>query len=107
MMWCGLFYWLDLDKAKGRAFVIGNDQSTTLKSVFSSVCEIIKNEKDIDIFVKYKPPPNTLSPIEFGNYSADYQKFHALTGWEPFYSIRDGLIKTVKYFVDLSIPSPI
>jgi len=89
-----------LDKAQGQAFVIGNGQHSTLKSVFSSVCEIVKNEKGIEVLVKYKPPPNTLSPIEFRNYSADYQKFHALTGWKPFYCLRDGLMKTVKYFVE-------
>lgn len=42
--------------------------------------------------------PEALKAIEIGDYIASYEKFKALTGWEPKISLREGLARSLDYY---------
>ncbi len=44
------------------------------------------------------PFPENKKKIDIGDYYGNYEKFRALTGWEPKVRLREGLEKTVAYF---------
>lgn len=44
------------------------------------------------------PFPENKKKIDIGDYYGNYQKFHALAGWEPKINLATGLEKTIVYF---------
>ncbi|MDO8674020.1 MAG: GDP-mannose 4,6-dehydratase, partial [Dehalococcoidia bacterium] len=44
-------------------------------------------------------PPNSKA-IEIGDYVADWRKIKDILGWEPKVSMRDGLKRTIEYYVE-------
>lgn len=50
--------------------------------------------------VRHVPFPDGYRSIEIGHYYGDYEKFHNATEWSPEITLREGLLRTIRYFQD-------
>jgi len=70
----------------------------SVKIVVEMVPELVKEVRGISVSVKHIPPPYKLSPIESRNLFADSREFKRATGWKPQYSIKRGIVLTLKKY---------
>lgn len=76
-----------LEKGFGHGYIqIGPSICTSIKTIAQKVVEI--SDKNIDIFFDTSKPEGDKAR------SADYSKAKEILGWEPSYSLEDGLKKT-------------
>jgi nucleoside-diphosphate-sugar epimerase len=49
-----------------------------------------------DYIVRSFPPDR--KKIDIGDYYSDFSRIHSVLGWKPKVSLREGLIKTLKFY---------
>jgi len=81
------------ERANGEAFNLGGAE------VFNHL-DFVKTLIEVAGSGSYRlvPFPENKKKIDIGDYFGNYEKFRALTGWEPKVRLREGLEKTVAYF---------
>lgn len=80
------------EKTNGEVYNIGG-VAVSLKTLVEKMIEVYgKGSYEI---VEY---PKEAQKIEIGDYIANWQKFHAATGWEPKVELGEGLKKTFEYY---------
>ncbi|MDZ7361445.1 MAG: NAD-dependent epimerase/dehydratase family protein [candidate division KSB1 bacterium] len=81
------------DRANGQAFNLGGTE------VFKHL-DFVKILLEVAGSGSYRlvPFPENKKKIDIGDYYGNYEKFRALTGWEPKVRLREGLEKTIAYF---------
>jgi len=60
--------------------------------------EIVKITK-IKAKIVFAPFPKNTSPIEYRNFVANSSKFKKDTGWSAKIALREGIRKTINYFL--------
>jgi nucleoside-diphosphate-sugar epimerase len=80
------------NKASGEAFNLGGCPTSLLNLVEMVIDAVGSGTYKL---VKY---PKKWKKIEIGDYIADITKIKKVLGWEPKTGIKEGLIKTVKYY---------
>jgi nucleoside-diphosphate-sugar epimerase len=88
-----------IDQLNGRHVVIGTGDGHTLRDAFNLVADRVALKKGRRVNAVCVEPPTPLSPIEARNFIADTRLFRQATGWQPRYSLRDGLDRTIEAFL--------
>ena len=91
---CGFIALAECDKAIGETVNIGSNFEIAIGDVFDNIKEIMNSDVEV-ITEKERLRPET---SEVYRLWCDNTKIHALTGFEPKYSIQEGLKKTINWF---------
>nr|WP_148679998.1 GDP-mannose 4,6-dehydratase [Nitrosopumilus maritimus] len=75
----------------GELYWISSHQKTWFKEFGKILHELTSSP------LNFIPPPEYTKKVDVGNFLADNSKLKSL-GWEPKYSLRDGIIETLDYF---------
>ncbi|MCF6158625.1 MAG: NAD-dependent epimerase/dehydratase family protein [wastewater metagenome] len=81
-------------KAYGEVFNLGGIQYINLKDLAALLIEIFQKGT-----FEIVPFPPDLKAIDIGDYFSDYTKIHQFLGWSPRVSLREGLKKTLEYYI--------
>ena len=87
-----------MDVLSGRNFVIGSGVGYTLKEAFQLVAERVEIVSGEPVNIVSVEPPQTQSAIDARHFVADMGAFKSFTNWEPDYTLRRGIDKTIEYF---------
>ena len=82
----------------GRYFIIGSGRGHTIADGMNMIAERTEKLSGRKIIVQHIDPPGSLSPIEERNFVADSGRFSKITGWQPRYTLAEGIDKTLETF---------
>jgi len=82
------------DKSNGEVFNLGNWKPISIFEVTKLLVEISNTGS-----YEFVPFPDDRKKIEIGEYCADFSKIRNFFEWEPKISLRDGLKRTVQYYL--------
>lgn len=88
-----------IDVLKGNYYIIGSGVGHTIKDAINIIRETAAKKTDRRAEILHVPPPENLSQIEYRNFVADTTKFSATTGWRASVSLREGIERTIDYFL--------
>jgi UDP-glucose 4-epimerase len=88
-----------IDVLKGNYFIIGSNQGHTIKEMATLISQEVAKKTGRRVKIVHVVPPENLSPIEFRNFIADSRQFMAKTGWQPKVSLRQGIKRTIDFFL--------
>ena len=84
-----------MDAANGQVFNLGGPEPISLRAI----CELL-----IDITgrgsYRLVPFPEEKRAIDIGSFYADYNKINRALGWQPQTSLRDGLEKSINFYLE-------
>lgn len=83
--------WKHRNRVNGEYFNIGTGTAFTLKDAFHLVVRLAEEASGRVIKILNLEPPPEMSLIEFRSYVADNTKFRKATGWNPQYSLEEGI----------------
>jgi len=89
----------NIDKVKGKYFVIGSGLGYSIKDMVNTVKDEAARRTGKKSGVNHVPSPDGLSAIEFRNFIADSSAFTKATGWMAEVSLKEGVNKTIDYFL--------
>jgi UDP-glucose 4-epimerase len=81
------------DEAEGQVFNLGGDCVISLEDLARLLIEVNGSG---DYIVRSFPPDR--KKIDIGDYYSDFSRIHSVLGWKPKVSLREGLIKTLKFY---------
>lgn len=81
--------------AEGEIFNLGTKKPTTLRDFVELLFEVSEREPNYRLV----PFPEERQRIDIGDFYTDYGKIEKTLGWAPETSLREGLTKTVEYYV--------
>ncbi len=90
-----------IDKTNTNHFIIGSGTGHSIAHAVNLVAERVFEKTNLPVDVVHVDPPLHLSPIEERDFVADIGKFSASTGWKPFYSLGEGISRTIDYCLSL------
>jgi nucleoside-diphosphate-sugar epimerase len=79
--------------AIGEVINLGSGQSTKFRDMVSMVIGHVGNGK-----MEFIPWPSDYENIETGDVSVDISKLKAVTGWEPAFTLDEGIRLTFEYY---------
>jgi UDP-glucose 4-epimerase len=82
------------DKANGEIFNLGSNEIINLKSLAAMMGDMHPGGK-----YEIVPFPPERKAIDIGDYYSDFSKINGVLGWEPKVSLRDGLRKSLDYYL--------
>lgn len=85
---------------KGNHYVLGSGSGSTIKDAVNIIQEIVLLKTGKRPQVQSVEPPPGLSRIEYRNFVADSTKFSTITGWKAKVHLREGITRTVDYFLN-------
>lgn len=80
-------------------YLIGSGKGTTIKKVFEWVAQCVKKKTGIEVPQSNRNVPGDLSPIDCRHFIADSSAFYRATGWEPHYSLQQGITQTISTYL--------
>jgi UDP-glucose 4-epimerase len=80
-------------EADGQIFNLGGDSVISLKDLADLLIEVNGEGRSL-----IRPFPNDRRRIDIGDYYADFSRIRSLLGWEPKVPLRQGLLKTLKFY---------
>lgn len=80
------------DIARGTVFNAGHTDEITIMELAETVLDLV----DTDSRITHKPLPEGDPEVR----QPDVSKLHQATGWEPTTSLRDGLQRTIQYYLE-------
>lgn len=75
----------------GRPFVLGSGVGHSIAEALELIAERAAARTGSRVEIRKVPPPEGLSPIEGQNFIADATRFREATGWQPRYSLGEGI----------------
>ncbi|MCA9405717.1 MAG: NAD-dependent epimerase/dehydratase family protein [Candidatus Omnitrophica bacterium] len=88
-----------MDQTTKQYFVLGTGEGHTFLEMVTCIQETVKRLLGYKVQVQTVPPPENLSPIEFRRFVADSSAFQNATGWKADVSLKEGIERTVEYFI--------
>lgn len=82
------------DKANGEIFNLGSKQVINLKDLAAMMTAMHAGGQ-----YNIVPFPAERKAIDIGDYYSDFQKIHTTLGWEPKVGLREGLQKSLDYYL--------
>ncbi|MGX7825866.1 NAD-dependent epimerase/dehydratase family protein [Actinokineospora sp. 24-640] len=80
----------------GSYWLVGTGQGEPLGKLFAEISQIVADHTgEPAVAVTRVPPPANSFSTDLVDVDVDPSRFHAVTGWRPRLSLRDGLISTV------------
>ena len=89
---------INMDHLNEKHFVLGSGEGNSILQAFHQVADRVAQKTGIEVKVDHIHPPTGLSPIEGRNFIADPRAFTEITGWEPQYSLSEGIDRTLDSF---------
>jgi len=86
------------ERINGRHFVVGSGRGVTIRGGFELVAARVETLIGRRVPVVTADPPGALSDIQKRNFVADPSRFSDATGWRPFWSLSDGIDRTIEAF---------
>ena len=86
------------DRVNGRRYVVGSGRGTTIRQAFELVAERVEALTGRHVCVTDAEPDQPLSRLERRNFVANSSRFTADTGWHPYWTLPDGLDRTIETF---------
>ncbi len=80
--------------ANGEVFNLGSREYINLKDLATLMVELYPGGN-----YEIVPFPGELKAIDIGDYYSDYTKAHQTLGWSPQVSLRDGLQRSLDYYI--------
>jgi len=87
-----------IEEVNGQHFVIGSGEVHTIAEVMNLVSDRVALRTGKRVAVTHIDPPSPQSPIEARNFVADSSRFMRSTGWQAFYSLCEGIDRTLEAF---------
>jgi len=97
----GMYYEGRGDELAGEVINIATGTSTSVLTLFHMIKEIFINEFGWEPAKNIEPVYGERQPGDILHSCASIEKAKKLIGYEPVYSIREGLHNTIKYFMDM------
>jgi UDP-glucose 4-epimerase len=88
-----------IDEVNGRHFVISSGEGHTLAQAVRLVAERVAARTGKTAPVEHVDPPASLSPIDTRNFVGDPSAYARATGWRPSVSLREGIDRTIEFFL--------
>ena len=85
-----------IDRLNSKHFVIGSGQGYTIAQAMNLVSERAALKTGSRVSVIHIDPPSPQSPIESRNFVADSSQYSQATGWQPRYSLAEGIDRTIE-----------
>jgi nucleoside-diphosphate-sugar epimerase len=89
----------NMDGISGRHFVIGSGVGRTFLEAITEVKQRSEIKTGNCVPIASIEPPSHLSPIEQRNFIADSSCYRELTGWQPRWSLPEGIDATIREFM--------
>jgi len=89
---------LNMDSLNEKHVVLGSGEGNSISKALYQVAEKATQKTGIRVQVDHIDPPTGLSPIEGRNFIADPRTFTEITGWQPQYSLSEGIEQTLDSF---------
>ncbi len=80
----------------GQHFFIGSGVGYSIASALKMVAERAAVRTGKVVEVQSVVPPEDLSPVEERNFVADSRLFREATGWQPYFSLQEGIDQTME-----------
>ena len=87
------------DSFKHDYYLIGSGRGTTIKEAFTLVRDLAAKKTGKKSDIVHQDLPEGISPIEQRNFAADSSRFRKACGWQPAIDLREGLEKTIEYYL--------
>lgn len=87
-----------IEQVNGQHFVIGSGQGHSIVEAMNLVSDRVALKTGKRVAVTQINPPSPQSPIETRNFVADSSRFTQSTGWKSFYSLCEGIDRTLEAF---------
>ncbi len=86
----------------GSSYCVGSDNERTNLSLVETICELLDELRPYSLFTSYKELITFVSdrPGHDFRYATDASLLKSDTGWKPQISFKDGLRKTVQWYLD-------
>jgi UDP-glucose 4-epimerase len=88
------------DGANGRVFNLGNTPPVSLLEFVRTLLEVCQEFGAGKGGYRLVPFPPDKKRIDIGDYYADYSKIHKTLGWRPTVLLKDGLQRSVAYYME-------
>ncbi|MGH7909042.1 MAG: NAD-dependent epimerase/dehydratase family protein, partial [Thermodesulfobacteriota bacterium] len=82
------------DKSNGEVFNLGGLRPISIIEVTKLLLDVTKTGS-----LEFVPFPEDRKKIEIGDYWGDFSKIRSFLGWEPRITLREGLGRTVKFYL--------
>ena len=89
----------NMEALNEKHFVLGSGKGHSISDALNQVAEQVASKTGKQIAVESIDPPSGLSPIEERCFVADAQSFSELTGWQPNFTLSEGIEKTLDAFL--------
>jgi nucleoside-diphosphate-sugar epimerase len=84
------------ERLNGQHFVIGSGHGVSIRDAFELVAARVEARTGRSVAVVSAPSASQLSGIETRNFIADSSRFASATGWQPAWSLVDGIDRTIE-----------
>lgn len=88
-----------IEAVNGRHFVVGSGKGCTIAQALNLVADRVALRTGKRVAVTHIDPPFPQLPIEARDFVADSRLFHQATGWQPRYSLSEGIDRTIEAFL--------
>lgn len=90
---------IKIEKTNGQHFVIGSGIGFSLSDSIYLIKERVLEKTGKQIDIANTPPPSTSFLIEERDFIADISRFTSCTGWQPKFSLHNGIDKTIDSYL--------
>lgn len=90
---------INIEKTNGQHFVIGSSIGFSVSDSIYLVKERVLEKTGKQIDIVNIPPPSTSFLIEERNFIADISRFTSSTGWQPKFSLNNGIDRTIDSYL--------
>ena len=88
----------NMDALNEKHFVLGSGEGNSISKALHQIADRANEKTGNQVKVEHIDPPTGLSPIENRNFIADPASFTEITGWQPQYSLSEGIDRTLESF---------
>jgi len=89
---------VNMDQLNKKHFVLGSGEGNSISEAVCQIVDKAAQKTGKRVKVDHIDPPAGLSPIEERNFIADPRSFAEITGWQPQYSLSEGIDQTLESF---------
>lgn len=90
----GLIILMEKEKARGEVFNLGNPEEYTILEIAKIIKELTRSSSEIQFTDLPEDDPIRRKP--------DITRAQKILGWQPKVALKDGLLKTIEYFKNIS-----
>ena len=89
---------IHINNLKGKHFVLGSGEGTTIRDAFTLVGEIVNQKTGLKVAIEYIDFPNGMAKIEFRNFTAEISSLLKIGLCNEMHNLFSGISNTIEYF---------